>query len=165
MKNASRTPLVLLLAVFLGALFLPVSSAAQNRHDEFKKKFRQAMGINSRDEMAKLVREYQDEAVWLIVGTCEAIAEGPSDELETLVDALRKAWKQAVNTAFVDSVYEYYSLLDPVLKREQQELSGKFKRAQTKMFELIEKKDGPGFEILGNELSGMAEQFELVGDK
>lgn len=161
------------LAAFLVAVPTPGSArppapsvaAAQGRHDEFFAEFKKAMAINARDEMAKLVKSYPDEAVARIVYTCEQIAEANSEELETLIDGLRRAWDKAYGTSFVEEEYRYFSFLDSAYKRERKRVKNKYDNAQRRFTAAIAEKNQVEFELLGNELAGIAQSFETLGDR
>jgi hypothetical protein len=152
-------------ALALLAAAAPARPAAlQSRHDEFIEKFRQAMSINAKDEMAKLVKSYADEAVARVVYTCEQIADRDSDELETLRAALDEAWRASFDTGFVDAVYRYFSFLDPAVKRERARMKDSYDRLVARYTDAAAKKDGPALELAANEAQGLADSFAKIGD-
>ncbi|MEM7518702.1 MAG: hypothetical protein AAF368_17485, partial [Planctomycetota bacterium] len=109
-------PLALLFFV-LG--FLAPPAAAQNKLQEFETKFKAAMKIQATADMTQLLRQYNYDAVLVIIKKCEAISNQSSEELETFVAEVKKAWKRAYKTDFVEKVYVYFSLLDPQVKRRR----------------------------------------------
>jgi len=160
-------PPFLLAASFLLPLALAAvapARAAQD-HQAFRDQFQKAMAINSTAEMERLVKSMNREAVEWIMVTAEAISDRTSDELETRMGALRKAWKGAMETNFCDEMYEYFALLDPRLKTERTALRKRYEKERSKYIANLEKKDGPAFALAGGEFRGLGETFEQVGDK
>src|SRR5690606_20520598 len=131
---------------------------------EFRTKYRQAMKINAVEEMGRLIRRNDHEAVLWIIETCESIAERSNEELEERIAGLRTGWEAGMETQFVDKVYTYLSLLDPQLKRERQLLRARYEKARNRYVENVTAKDGPTFGILAVEFKGMAESFATLGD-
>ncbi len=142
------------------------SLAQEDRFAEFEQKFRQAMKINAKEEMAKLLDRYSWESVLVVMTTCEAISNQSSDYLEEFAAALNEAWKkQYAGSQFVDKVYEYFSLLDPVLKRKRVKLKNLFEATRTQMRDNEQgAKDGPKFMIIASEFERLALSFEQIGD-
>ena len=138
--------------------------AAQNTHDEFRAKFKQAMALNATDEMASLVRKFTDEAVVWIMETAEGISNGSNEVLEKRMAALRKAWKTARDSKFCDEMYEYFSLLEPAMKTERSKLKVRYDKELETYRQNLEQADGKGLELQAVTLSGMAEAFETLGD-
>lgn len=139
--------------------------ALQDKHEEFLKKYKEVMVINARDEMAKLMKSYPDEAVARIVFTCEQIATQNSDELEELIEGLRKGWAAAYDTGFVDSQYRYFSFLDSSFKRERNSLKKRYDAAIGRFTKATAAKDQVELELLGGQMEGLAKSFETVGDR
>jgi len=176
MKKRTHHLALLLAAGVLGAplaaAFTPIPATApaaafalQGKHDEFLTEFKKAMAVNAREEMVKLVKSYPDEAVARIIFTCEQIVVQSSDEIEELIEALRKAWSSAYGTGFVDNQYRFFSFLDPAFKRERKLLRTKYDQALVRYAAAVTKKNQPEFELLANQLLGMAKSFETIGDR
>ena len=171
--NLRRLSLSLLTFLCLAALpsvVLASTSAvpepAVDRMKEFEQKFRQAMKINAMEDMAKLLDRYSWESVLTVISYCESISSRSNDQLEEFVAALNKAWKkQYSGSLFVDKIYEYFSLLDPVIKRNRVKLKNLFVATRTKFNEnKAGKRDGTIFEIHGSEFERIALSFEEMED-
>lgn len=135
------------------------------RLEEFRSKFGAAAKVNSRDEMARLVRSYVQEAVHEVIQICMAIEQQTSEDLERRIDELRKAWRQAFDSSFVGNVYEYYSLQTTQMKRERGKMQTSFDRQVKAIVDnMAGPNDGPTYELLGGEFRGLGEAFESVGD-
>jgi hypothetical protein len=144
--------------------FLPAPVAAVARQEGFMDKFRQAIKINSKPEMARLVRTNQVEAIDSIVSICEAIAQQSSERLEKEIAALREAWEEVFDTSFVDEMYEYFSLLPHDVKSARTTLRGRF-TVQFKNFRKVsEEKTLHELTGIGLEFEGLAKAFEEIGD-
>ncbi len=173
MNSTSFKALLLALLFLLGAGLKPEALAShtnapqpEDRFAEFEQKFKQAMSINAKEEMAKLLERYSWESVLVIMTTCEAISQQSSDELEEFAAGLNEAWKKQYNgSEFVDKVYEYFSLLDPVIKRKRVKLKNLFESTREQYNTNINgAKDGPKFVILAAEFERFALGFEGMGD-
>lgn len=165
--TASRTLLasLLLLVPALGSMRSPAPAPRiQESRQEFRQRFKKAMEIQSLDEMARLFKRNEHEAVLWVMEVCESIAERSNEELETLAAAHRKAWVEAFGTRFPVKVYEYFSLLDPQLKREREKLRKRYDGQRDRYLANLEKKEGPTFQLLANEFEGLAGAFEQIGD-
>jgi hypothetical protein len=169
MKIRTLTLAVLLAAG--GALTLsetpgaaPSVAVAQNSHDEFRAKFKQAMELNAAEEMASLVRKNTPEAVSWIMETSEAIAGASNEALERRMAALRQAWKTARDSKFCDKMYEYFSLLEPALKTERNKQKARYEKALSKYVENLESQNSKGLELQAGEFKMLAESFETLGD-
>lgn len=166
----SFTLSALLALSFLGlALGPPQPSAAiepVDRFEEFEQKFRQAMKINAKEEMAKLLDRYSWEAVLTVITYCEAISNQSNDDLETFIASMNEAWKKQYDgSEFVDKVYEYFSLLDPTVKRNRIKLKNLFSETRTQMLKNEQgDKDGPTFAIHGSEFERLALGFTEMED-
>jgi hypothetical protein len=137
----------------------------QDRMAEFEHKFQSAREINSKDEMVKLVRQYQAEVVRLVVMRCESIPDGAANPLiEADIQALMPVWKEAFKSDFVQNYYEYCSLVDQSSWKERTRLGQAYSRAFKKYQENLEPKDPARFEMLAGEFSTLAVGFHRVGD-
>ncbi len=159
------TILLLLLPVVGSARIAHPSPTAQEGRQEFRERFRKAMEIQSIDEMARLFKSNEAEAIVWVMEVCESIAERSSEELENLAAAHRKAWVKAFDTRFPVKVYEYFSLLDPKLKRERAKLRERYDKQRDRYIANLEKKDGPTFQLLAGEFAGLADAFAQLGDQ
>ncbi|MEW6072341.1 MAG: hypothetical protein AB1726_07035 [Planctomycetota bacterium] len=142
----------------------PAPSALPQGEQDFRAKFKELMKINATDEMVSMVQKRQRDAVFVIISTCEGIATTPTDELEELIDALRKTWKKAYDTRFVDIQYEYFSLLDAPFRKTRLQLVQRYRLKYKEYDETCQKKDTVALTGIGIEFKGYAEGFEAIGD-
>ena len=172
MKLTHATPLLLVLS---GALLGPTLFAAdpasaapsapvQDRGAEFMKKFRQAMQVGAGEEMNRLIRTYQQEAVDKIVEICEFIADSPTDKLEEEIAALTKAWKAVYKTEFPDIMYEYFSLMRTEVKNHRRTLTAQYRLRSKEFREAEAKKEVTKFAELGLQMKSLGEAFEEIDD-
>lgn len=169
MKTTTLLPF--LIALPLAAAPEPVAGAPatsdpvlQDRFAEFMEKFRKAMKIGANEEMNRLLRTYQHEAIYKIIEICEHISENPTEQLEEEIDALRRAWNATYKTDFVDHTYEYFSLLRPEIKEHRRKLKVKYDVNHKKFIKAEEAKDKNQFGGIGMEMKGVAEGFAEIGD-
>lgn len=163
MKNALRSALLLLLAAALplgSGAAAPASAGAE----DFLEDFERAMRAGDETAMAALVAENQDEAVRVIVATCEAIAEGTSEELERRMAALRGAWREAFDTRFAHKLYEYFSLISPEVKRARAELMQGYRKAVAEYEDAVEEEAFSQLPATGLEFEGYGLSLEELGD-
>lgn len=134
--------------------------------DEFEVKFKQAMTIAAKDEMAKLIGRFPIASIVVIMDTCETISTRSNDQLEEYIAALNSAWKKHYDGShFVDIQYEYFSLLEASLKRKRVGLRRVYEQTRTQYIENLNgAKDGPRFSLLGAEYERLALGFEVIGD-
>lgn len=137
--------------------------------DDSKKAFRdgftKAMGFGSKSEMAQLVERNTDEAVAWIVETAEYISNSPNDVLFERMAALCEAWSGAYGTGFCRKMETYFSLLEPVSKRQRARLKrGYLKQVGEYLKNINGPKDIPVFTRVGVELEGLASGFKDIGD-
>ena len=163
--------LALVLALAAAPALLPARAhaasaapAAAQDGAEFRSQFEAAMKINAVDEMAKLVKRNDREAVDWIMETCEAISARSNETLEARIAALRVAWKKAFETEFVDEVYEYFSLLSAQGKRMRHEAKQRFDKARSRYLANLEEKDQPTFTLLEGEYEALSKAFAEIGD-
>jgi hypothetical protein len=173
--NRRPTPLLFSLAWLL-PLLLPLLIAArpasspvplaprQDSHSEFRNAFKQAMDLGATAEMERLIKKHNPEAISWIMDTAEGISYKSSEELETRMDAFRKAWRGGMDSDFCDNMYEYFSLLEPVLKRERSELKAKYDKVNRDYWNNVTKKDHSTFGLISGKLRGMADVFVQLGD-
>jgi hypothetical protein len=162
-----QTPLCSLVSAGLACLAFALPGFAAQEEDPFavwKDQFERAMKINAKPEMARLVKQDDRMAVGWVLDTCERISEGSSEELETFIAALEEAWETSMKTKFVRRVYEYFSLIDPAIKRERTKLTERYEADREKYEANLEKKDGPTFTRLSNEFEAYAKAFVELGD-
>lgn len=177
MKRTSTLTSALLASLLLVGLLLPalaprapaapgasVQEGDVSTFAGWKKEFQRAMKINSKQHMVQLVRRHNDMAVGWVVRTCEQISEQSSEELEDFAAALGEAWQTSMKTDFVKIVYEYFSLMDPAIRRERSKLIVEQKKASSRFDQNREKKDGPIFVLLSHQFEGLARSFEELGD-
>ena len=144
-----------------------VSSAAvqEDRLQELKTKFVQAAKINSKDEMANLVRKYNDEAIQWIIATAESISNQPSDQLYERMAQLRTAWKTSVKTDFAEEIEKYFSLLHPAGKRERTAFKRDYGRKINEYNASVGAQDAAQLRVIGTQFEALAKKFESVGDR
>ncbi len=138
--------------------------APQDTHTEFRTAFQKAMEINSTAEMERLVKKHTPEAIFWIMQTAEGISVKSSEELEDRMAALRKAWRGSMDSDFCDNMYEYFSLLEPIFKKERGKAKERYDKANKKYWDNLKKKDGPTFGSISIELRGLAKVFADLGD-
>ncbi|MEX1025437.1 MAG: hypothetical protein WD226_10215 [Planctomycetota bacterium] len=164
----------LVLAVAPAAAFAPLTppsvgppSTALLRQDErpFMESFRQAMKVNSKEAMTRLVKNRQRDAIWSILNVCEQISNQSSEQLEKEVDALGTAWKSAFDTDFVSIQYEFFSLLRPEFKKERGVLRRRFDLARKRLEQARATKNASDFATAGIDFRTVGEGFEGIGDK
>jgi hypothetical protein len=164
----TRIPILAFAAATALTAALCGASAAHDRSEAFVTKFRQAQQINSKDEMAKLLRQYQVEAVPYIIERCETLPEISNAQqnarLEEDMAYLRSAWRDAFKSGFVERVYEYYSLVDQSSWKERQRLKVAYLKVLDRHLKNEELKNGPESELLSQECKQLALGFEQVGD-
>lgn len=159
--SAASPPSAGILAEMRGG---PPSLPAAQEGSEFRRSYENAMKINAVEEMGRLIRRNDHEAVVWILETCEAISERSSDTLEERLAALRVGWQRGMETDFVNRVYTYLSLLSPVLKRERLVMRERYEKALRSYHENVAAKNDSTFVLLANEFRGLADAFAQVGD-
>jgi len=171
--HSSKLVVALTLAAALFPAVAPARSAASSlpapfqeppdRATQFKTKFRQALEINAKEEIAKLVRSYAEEATQHVVELCNTLANGGSDQVEKELAALREAWKTSFKSGFVEHMYNYFSLLDPRAAKEVEKVDRLYQAAYKKYAENLTKKDGGVFDLLAKEFAGVGKAFDELG--
>ena len=156
-------------AAALTGPFDAVPAAPQDLHqkafDDFVARFKQLLEVNDADGMAELVRRSPEVAVRYADTLCQQVVVAGSAELEKQIAGLRKAWKTAMQTAFVDKIYEYHSLLEPRMRAERLRLTEAYDKALARYSENVAgAKDGRGFEAAAEEFAALAGTFSQVGD-
>ena len=159
-----RSPLLQRLVVFVAAFVLFGSHAGAQRDSEFMTKFREAMGYHDRDTMVALLKKHDLSAVMAIIDTCELIAAGSNDELESEIEELGQSWRAAYDTSFVSDQYEYFSLISGANKRHRYELIERYRAKFGEFDKAREEEDTSKLLQVGLEFRGLSESFEDVGD-
>jgi hypothetical protein len=166
LRSAGLPVVLALLAVPAPGLAVagaPAPAAVQSA-DEFMDKFRQAMKVGATDEMNRLVRSQQENAVNKIIQICEFISNESNASLEEEIAALTKAWNTVHKTEFPDRVYEFFSLMRSEVKQHRTTLKAKYE-VQNKNFRDAEAaKDKTKFGELGMLMKSLGESFEQIGD-
>jgi hypothetical protein len=157
-----RTWFVLLL-LLCPALVSP--APVQDEHREFRDKFKQAMSINAKDEMARLVRTNKPLAVKYVIDIAEATAQAPSEPVFEQIEALRLAWKASMKTDFVTIMERYFASLDSSEIKERMRFRNQYDKKAKIYNNNLTDKDGPKFAILALDFEGLAHSFEGIGDK
>jgi len=164
MKHAIASPLVAAaLALAPAAASLP---AEELNTTEFLEKFRQSMKLNSKSEMASLVRHNVDTAVQAVLVTCEAIAKQSSDKLENEAAALQSAWETAFDSGFATEQYTYCSSLQ--LRTDTRQLREQMKsrqyRASKRYTDSRDRENWEGLDEACGDLERIAAGFAELGD-
>jgi hypothetical protein len=139
-------------------------TSAPGQQADFMSEFRKAMQAGAREEMVKLVRTRQDEAVTAVLLLCEAIAEASSEQLESERQALDTAWREAHKTKFVTKMYEYYSFIPSDQKEMRARLQNGFEAAVRKFQEGQRKKDTVLLSTAAVEFLSLAQDYEEIAD-
>ena len=138
----------------------------QKAYDEFASRFKQLLAVSDSAGMADLVRKSPDVAVRYVDDMCQMLAKGSTEELEKLIAALRSAWKTAMQTNFVDKMYEYHSLLDARTRGERQKMVDTYTKSLASYNDNLKgDKKGSAFETSAQEFAALAEGFSQVGDQ
>lgn len=139
--------------------------SAQDDAKAFRTEFQAAMKLNSREEMARLVQQNVGPAVEWIIETVEEVADRPSDATFDRLDAFKQSWRDSMDTDFVEDMERYFSLMDPVTKRERSSIRLRYNRSNGEYQGNLEVKDGQVFGRLSLEFETLADAFEQVGDR
>ncbi|MDG1498382.1 MAG: hypothetical protein P8R48_00300 [Planctomycetota bacterium] len=163
-----------ILALFALSAIVPVATAkvgaagpehaATLDRESFLKEFRQAKAIGAQDQMEKLIQRNQADAVDAIINLCTSLGGATNDSVEDDLNSLRIAWKGSMKTAFVDKVYEYYSLLDGTSRVERVKLVNKYFVYLNKMIKAEADKDTSTIKSLCSDFLMVAESLDAVGD-
>lgn len=156
----------LLLLCAAGAAPPAPAPGARPQEGDFRTVFREAMKINAKTELARLVKTRTPEAIDVIVEICEAISETPSEDLETEIAALRLAWQEAMKSEFVDVQYEYFSLIRPEVRTARRQLRQRFNLEYKRFQEATAAtpKDKGLLQEVGLTLLGFGDSFVELGD-
>jgi hypothetical protein len=138
-----------------------------DRYGDFQKNFKSAQQVGAYEEMTKLVRANQDEAIRHVMELANVMAVKNSDELEAEFQALARVWKDVFKTEFVNKSYRYHSEL--AFDRARRDERFKLER---RYYELVRQyqenlggpKEGAKFEMLAVEYAGMSNRFSELGD-
>jgi len=161
----SMPPFVRALAL-LASLVLASSSPAAQRESVFMTEFRKLMAISaSPEEMGKLIKKHEDQAILAAVEICQAIGSGSNDQLEEEVAALNGAWRKTYNSQFVDNLYNYFSVeLSGPFKKQRSELLTRYGIQFGEFDKASNAKDSGRLTAIGLELKAMGDQFGELGD-
>ena len=141
--------------------------APQDRAVEFRQKLKAAVTIKNYDEVSKLLRQYQEEAVNHVDELATTMASANSEEIEKEFEMLTKCWKDVYKTDFVTKVYTYNSGLagDAPRRKERFALLDQYRKSMQKLAANYNgPKDGPTFELCSGELQVICENFVRIGD-
>jgi len=164
------TVLALILAVPFGstrAIGSPVSGPApvQDKMAEFKQAFAQAAKINAKEEMGKLVRQYNEEAILRILAILDQIAsQQGNDAIFEEIGHLRAAWRSTIKTSFVEEVEKYYSLLNPSAREERSRYIRAYQLASRDLQNARTAREINKVLSLSPRFEALAAQLESVGD-
>ena len=165
---------VLLLALLLPFLAPPalagplVPAPPQDINAQYRAwiaQFDAANKINEVEQISKMIKKDDIHAITLVMETCEAIAAQPSDLHYVRLEGLKKGWDRGMKTDFVSKMERYFSLIDPVTKRNRNAAMAKFKKRTVSYAEAVEKKEYKELALLGMDFEGLAKGFLELGDK
>ena len=163
-KSLSWKP-VLLRAVACSFLLPFVAPAFAQRGSPFMEEFRKLMPGGDVDAMVELIKANEQAAELAVVETCEAIGQESNDVLEAEIDALRKAWKKAYDSKFVDLQYNYFSLdLQGAFKKSRRDLVDVYRAKLREYNDVKSRKDPARLGSLGMDFNGLAASFKDIGD-
>lgn len=150
----------------LAILVAFATSLAAQRESEFMTEFRKLMAIHaSPEEMGKLIKKHEDQAILAAVEICQAIGGGSNDELESEVAALNSAWKKTYGSKFVDILYNYFSVeLTGPFKKHRSELITRYGIQWTEYDKAAQAKDTGRLTAIGLEFKAMGDQLTEIGD-
>lgn len=131
---------------------------------DFLKEMRAAMSIGANDEIVKLVRRHQQEAVWATIELCDANSSNPSERLEGEINALRIAWNKAMKTGFVEKTYEYYSLMDSSTRADRAKAVNRYQAFLAQLLKAEADTDKDTILKLGADFRGVADDLDRTGD-
>ena len=128
-----------------------------DKQEEFNTKFRQALEINAKDEVAKLVRAYTEQAMSRVIDLCGTLPNGgETEQAGKELRVLKEAWKTSYKSNFVDKIYNYFSLLEARASKELEKLNRQYDAEYKKYDENLSRKD-PGTS------DALASEFETIG--
>ena len=131
---------------------------------QFLEKFRRAMEARSRTEMSGLVRRNTGTATVIILEMCEQIAKETNERLETEMEALRTAWRDAFSTDFADNVYEYFALMRVQLRAFRSQRKDEFLRFDREKQQAIEARNWALLDSVLEKFEGLADAFAQADD-
>ncbi len=140
-----------------------VPQTPPNRDAEFATKFRMALEINAKDEIAKLVRSYSDSAITRVIDLCQVLPGGGNEIAEKELKVLKEAWRTAFRSGFVDKMYDYFSLLDSRGVRELGKLDPQYNELWKKFEEVKLRKDTATLDAMAGEFEKVAKAYAEVG--
>ncbi|MEQ1891564.1 MAG: hypothetical protein ABL998_03390 [Planctomycetota bacterium] len=151
--------------VLLALVGLALPARAQ-RESEFMTEFRKLMAVHAQpEEMGRLIRKHEDQAILAAVEICQAIGSESNDLLEDEIAALNKAWKKTYNSGFVDHIYSFFSVqLSGPFKKQRLQLIDRY-NIQRKEFDIASAaKDSGRLTAIGLELNVLGDRFGELGD-
>jgi len=164
-----------LIAVALGPLPVAVALPApaplavlqdhQKIYDDFVTRFKQFLKVNAAEDMAQMVRRQPDMAVRYADTLCQQVSVAGNDEIEKQIAALRVAWKTAMQTNFVENLYEYYSLLDSKVRPERLRMAQEYDKALERYGRTVNgDRSAVGFQASIDEFDNLSRGFAECGD-
>lgn len=161
-----RMPALARCFVLLATLLVASSSLAAQRESVFMTEFRKLMQISaSPEEMGKLIKKHEEQAILAVVEICQAIGGGSNEQLEEEVAALNGAWKKTYGGKFVDNLYAYFSVeLTGPFKKQRTELIARYNIQWGEYDKAAKAKDTGRLTAIGLEFQAMGDQFTEVGD-
>lgn len=156
-----HTLLILLVALLAGT----ARAQTNDTIEKFKKDWAAAEKVNDRSAMERLMRRQQDEAVYLVMDTAEAIQGRPSEELFNRLTALRVAWREVHKTEFVTEMERFFSFLDAATNRVRGALLQNYYQVHPRILKALEEDDLDMIAPMAVQVEQMAMRFEEIGDK
>lgn len=155
-------------ATTAGAPLAPrTAAAAQDRYTDFTTKLKPFLQLKAYDEIGKLMRSYQEETVAHLDLVASNVSMSNSEENEREFQILNRCWKDTFKSQFSENLYSYHSTLanNAARRRERQTWLERYRETVAKFSKnLSGTKDGPIFEICGEEFVALSDAFESVGD-
>jgi hypothetical protein len=149
----------------LAVFALCAAPLAAQRRSPFMDEFRKLMQVHAKDEMAALLKKHEDEAILAAREIAVAMREGTSEELETELDALARAWKKAYDSEFVSLQYDYFALrLTGPYKKQHREAEKRFELKKTELDTAVNAKTSEKYAGLALEFDALGDVFSELGD-
>lgn len=144
----------------------PSARAAQEEldRDEFMTRFRKAMELGSRSDMANLARRNPGTMVVVVIETCEAIARQTDERLEREIAAMQDAWKEAFDSRFATNMYEYLALMRVQVRAFRSQRKEDFLEYQREYDAAAASKNAAALDLACENFTALAEAFAQAGD-
>jgi hypothetical protein len=167
------TPILLAAVLAGGVLSSAVTSSAtaaqekQDRNKEFEQKLKPIVATKAYDDLARLLKAYQEEAITYVDDLVQRMSQGSSDEIEAEFQMLSKGWKDSFKSNFVQIVYDFHSrlALNGVQRAERRGLIEQYRKTFNRLDSALRNAYDPiQFETCANDFIALADGFEKNGD-